>query len=180
GVTAHDERAFDFALKYQLPIKQVIDLQGHEFSDQRWADWYANEDDGTLIDSGPYTGLSSPEARERIATDMAEKKLGQQKITYRLRDWGISRQRYWGTPIPIIHCDDCGPVPVPVADLPVVLPEPLIPAGTGNPLAQDKEFLNCQCPNCGKDAQPETDTLDTFIDSSWYFMRYTCPDNTQA
>ncbi|HLR83106.1 MAG TPA: leucine--tRNA ligase [Paenalcaligenes sp.] len=180
GVPAHDERDFEFALKYQLPIKQVIDLQGHEFSDQRWADWYANEDDGTLIDSGPYTGLSSPEARERIATDMAEKKLGQKKITYRLRDWGISRQRYWGTPIPIIHCDDCGPVPVPEADLPVVLPEHLIPDGTGNPLAQDKEFLNCQCPNCGKDAQRETDTMDTFIDSSWYFMRYTCPDNTQA
>lgn len=180
GVPAHDERDFEFAQKYQLPIKQVIDLNGHEFSTQQWADWYANENDGVLVDSGPYTGLSSPEARERIAADMAAQNLGEKKITYRLRDWGISRQRYWGTPIPIIYCPDCGPVPVPEEDLPVVLPEHLIPDGTGNPLEQDEEFLRCQCPTCGKDAQRETDTMDTFIDSSWYFMRYTCPDNHEA
>src|SRR5690625_6105748 len=95
---------------------------------------------------------------------MANKGLGEKKITYRLRDWGISRQRYWGTPIPIIHCPDCGPVPVPEEDLPVVLPEHLIPDGSGNPLAQDADFLNCQCPSCGQDAQRETDTMDTFID----------------
>jgi len=180
GVPAHDERDFEFALKYQLPIKQVIDVNGHSFSDQQWADWYANENDGVLIHSGVYDGLSSPDARQRIADDIQEKGLGKQQTTYRLRDWGISRQRYWGTPIPIIHCPDCGPVPVPEKDLPVVLPEHLIPDGTGNPLAQDQDFLNCACPSCGQAAQRETDTMDTFIDSSWYFMRYTCPDNNEA
>ena len=177
GVPAHDERDFEFALKYQLPIEQVIDVNGHEFSDQRWNDWYANENDGVLVHSGAYNGLSSPEAREKISADLEAKGLGQKQVTYRLRDWGISRQRYWGTPIPIIHCPDCGPVPVPEEDLPVVLPEHLIPDGTGNPLAHDEDFLNCSCPQCGQPAQRETDTMDTFIDSSWYFMRYTCPDS---
>src|SRR5690625_4936772 len=180
GVPAHDERDFECALKYQLPIKQVIDVNGHSFSDQQWADWYANENDGVLIHSVVYDGISSPDVGDRIADDIQDKGLGKQQTTYRLRDWVISRQRYWGTPIPIIHCPDCGPVPVPEKDLPVVLPEHLIPDGTGNPLAQDQDFLNCACPSCGQAAQRETDTMDTFIDSSWYFMRYTCPDNNEA
>lgn len=180
GVPAHDERDFEFALKYELPIQQVISVNEQQFSTTRWADWYANENEGVLIHSGPYDGLSCPEARERISADLQAKGLGEKKTTYRLRDWGISRQRYWGTPIPIIHCPECGPVPVPEEDLPVLLPEHLIPDGSGNPLTQDQDFLNCQCPECGQDAQRETDTMDTFVDSSWYFMRYTCPDNPDA
>ena len=116
----------------------------------------------------------------KVAADLAAQGLGELRVTWRLRDWGISRQRYWGTPIPIIHCADCGPVPVPEKDLPVVLPEDLVPDGTGNPLARHEGFLSCQCPSCGKPARRETDTMDTFIDSSWYFMRYTSPGNDQA
>ncbi|AZV94585.1 leucine--tRNA ligase [Bordetella sp. J329] len=180
GVPAHDERDFAFALKYQLPIRQVIALEGKEFSDQAWQDWYGDKQSGLTVNSGKYDNLSSAAAVDAIANDLAALGLGEKRITYRLRDWGISRQRYWGTPIPIIHCPDCGPVPVPEQDLPVVLPEHLIPDGSGNPLASDEAFLKCSCPKCGKASRRETDTMDTFVDSSWYFMRYTSPGNDQA
>ncbi len=126
--------------------------------------------------SGKYDRMPYQHAVDAIAFDLAEKGLGEKQTTYRLRDWGISRQRYWGTPIPIIHCDACGTVPVPDKDLPVVLPEDCVPDGTGNPLAKREDFLRVDCPQCGKPARRETDTMDTFVDSSWYYMRYTCPD----
>ena len=180
GVPAHDERDFAFALKYQLPIKQVVQAGDEAFDAHQWQPWYADKQQGVLVNSGSFDGLSSTKAIGTIADRLQELGKGQRQTTWRLRDWGISRQRYWGTPIPIIHCEDCGPVPVPEKDLPVVLPENLIPDGSGNPLAKDESFLACQCPKCGKDAQRETDTMDTFVDSSWYFMRYTSPDNDQA
>ncbi len=180
GVPAHDERDFAFALKYQLPIQQVIQVGEHVFSDQHWQDWYADKDNGFTVNSGDYNNLSSAQAIDQIAAYLNSKDLGEKKTTYRLRDWGVSRQRYWGTPIPIIHCEDCGPVPVPESDLPVILPEHHIPDGSGNPLNKDEAFLACSCPSCGKDARRETDTMDTFVDSSWYFMRYTSPKNSLA
>ncbi|MDN5842655.1 MAG: class I tRNA ligase family protein, partial [Alcaligenaceae bacterium] len=179
-VPGHDERDFAFALKYQLPIHQVIDVQGRPYSTETWEDWYSDKQSGRTIHSGKYDGLSTPEAVQAVAADLQAAGLGEMRTTWRLRDWGISRQRYWGTPIPIIHCADCGAVPVPEKDLPVVLPEDLVPDGTGNPLAKHEGFLSCQCPKCGKPARRETDTMDTFVDSSWYFMRYTSPGNDQA
>jgi leucyl-tRNA synthetase len=180
GVPAHDERDFAFARKYGLPIRQVIAAEGKTYSTEAWQDWYADKQIGRTIQSGKYDGLSTAEAIQAVAADLKAQGLGELRTTWRLRDWGISRQRYWGTPIPIIHCADCGPVPVPEKDLPVVLPEHLVPDGTGNPLAKDEAFLSCHCPSCGKPARRETDTMDTFIDSSWYFMRYTSPGNDQA
>jgi leucyl-tRNA synthetase len=135
---------------------------------------------GRLCNSGEFDGLTSQEAVDAVATALQAKGIGEKKTTWRLRDWGISRQRYWGTPIPIIHCADCGPVPVPEADLPVRLPEDVVPDGSGNPLKLRPDFLNVGCPKCGKPAQRETDTMDTFVDSSWYFLRYTCADNSGA
>jgi leucyl-tRNA synthetase len=180
GVPAHDERDFAFARKYGLPIRQVIDVAGKNYSTDAWQEWYGDKQSGRVINSGKYDGLSSKEAVDAIAVDVGAQDLGEKQTTWRLRDWGISRQRYWGTPIPIIHCDTCGPVPVPEKDLPVVLPENLIPDGSGNPLAKNEAFLSCACPKCGKPARRETDTMDTFVDSSWYFMRYTSPGNDQA
>ena len=180
GVPAHDERDFEFALKYQLPIKQVIQVADHDFSTTTWQDWYADATHGTTVHSGDYSGLSSAEAIDQIAAYLKAQGLGGKKTTYRLRDWGISRQRYWGTPIPIIHCESCGPVPVPEKDLPVILPDHLIPDGSGNPLNKDEAFLACSCPTCGADARRETDTMDTFVDSSWYFMRYASAKNDTA
>ena len=180
GVPAHDERDFAFARKYQLPIRQVVAVAGKEYSDQAWQEWYGDKQSGLTINSGKYDGLSHKEAVDAIAADLGAQGLGEKQTTWRLRDWGISRQRYWGTPIPIIHCPDCGPVPVPEKDLPVVLPDDLIPDGSGNPLAKNEAFLSCACPSCGKPARRETDTMDTFLDSSWYFMRYTSPGNDQA
>ena len=180
GVPAHDERDFAFARKYGLPIRQVIAAEGKAYSTEAWQDWYADKQIGRTIQSGKYDGLTTAEAIQAVAADLQAQGLGELRTTWRLRDWGISRQRYWGTPIPIIHCADCGPVPVPEKDLPVVLPEHLVPDGTGNPLAKDEAFLSCHCPSCGKPARRETDTMDTFIDSSWYFMRYTSPGNDQA
>jgi leucyl-tRNA synthetase len=179
GVPAHDERDFAFANKYGLPIKQVVQVGDKPFDDKVWHESYADKQSGRLIHSGKYDGLSFPQAIEAIASELESLKLGTRQTTWRLRDWGISRQRYWGTPIPIIYCDDCGAVPVPEKDLPVVLPEDLIPDGSGNPLAKHASFLHCKCPSCGKDARRETDTMDTFVDSSWYFMRYTSPGNDQ-
>ena len=180
GVPAHDERDFAFALKYQLPIQQVVAVEGQAFSDQAWSEWYADKLKGRCINSGVLDGLSFKEAVDKVAELVAAKGLGEKKTTWRLRDWGISRQRYWGTPIPIIHCDDCGPVPVPEKDLPVVLPDDCIPDGSGNPLNKRADFLHVDCPKCGKPARRETDTMDTFVDSSWYFLRYCDPKNPDA
>ncbi|MCX7693014.1 leucine--tRNA ligase [Tepidimonas taiwanensis] len=175
GVPAHDERDFAFAKKYGLPIQPVIAVEGETFSTDAWAEWYADKQRGRCVNSGVLDGLPYQAAVDKVAELLAAQGLGEKKITYRLRDWGISRQRYWGTPIPIIHCDDCGPVPVPYEDLPVVLPEDLVPDGSGNPLAKCESFLKVDCPRCGKPARRETDTMDTFVDSSWYFMRYCDP-----
>ena len=175
GVPAHDERDFAFAKKYQLAIKQVIQVSEQTFSTDAWQEWYADKEKGVCVNSGALDGKSYLEALEAVATQLSSQGLGEKKVQFRLRDWGISRQRYWGTPIPIIHCDDCGAVPVPEDQLPVVLPEDLVPDGSGNPLAKSAAFLNCSCPKCGKPARRETDTMDTFVDSSWYFSRYASP-----
>ena len=184
GVPAHDERDFAFAKKYGLPIKQVVTVEGETFSTAAWAEWYGDKQRAVCVNSGAefsfLDGLPCAAAVDKVAERLAAKGLGEKRTTWRLRDWGISRQRYWGTPIPIIHCDACGAVPVPEQDLPVVLPEHLIPDGSGNPLHKCAEFVDVPCPQCGKPAKRETDTMDTFVDSSWYFMRYTCADNHGA
>jgi leucyl-tRNA synthetase len=180
GVPAHDERDFAFAQKYVLPIEQVVTIDGKMFSTETWHDWYADKENGYCINSGKYDGMRYEEAVNAVAADLAEMGLGEKKVTYRLRDWGISRQRYWGTPIPIIHCESCGDVPVPEKDLPVVLPEDCVPDGTGNPLNKHEKFLHVDCPQCGKPARRETDTMDTFVDSSWYYMRYCSPGNNES
>jgi leucyl-tRNA synthetase len=180
GVPAHDERDFAFALKYQLPITQVVQVDGQQYDYRQWHEWYGDKTQGITINSGNYSGLPYKRAVDAIATALQAKGLGEKKTTWRLRDWGISRQRYWGTPIPIIHCDSCGSVPVPEKDLPVLLPEDLVPDGSGNPLNKCAAFLNVACPQCGKPARRETDTMDTFVDSAWYYMRYTCPDSDRA
>jgi leucyl-tRNA synthetase len=176
GVPAHDERDLEFAKKYALPLRQVIAVPGETFLTDAWQPWYADKTRGRCINSGKYDGLDYVHAVDAIAADLAASGLGEKKVTWRLRDWGISRQRYWGTPIPIVHCEACGDVPVPEADLPVILPEDCVPDGTGNPLKKRADFVNCKCPKCGRPAQRETDTMDTFVDSSWYYMRYACPD----
>ena len=180
GVPAHDERDFAFAKKYGIAIRQVIAVEGESFSLDAWAEWYGDKQKAVCINSGVLDGLSHKAAVSKVAELVGAKGLGEKKTTWRLRDWGISRQRYWGTPIPIIHCEDCGAVPVPAQDLPVVLPEECIPDGSGNPLKKHAGFLNCACPTCGKPAQRETDTMDTFVDSSWYFMRYCDAKNPDA
>jgi len=180
GVPAHDERDFAFANKYGIPIKQVVQVAEHTFDNTQWHDWYADKQAGKLIGSAPFTGMTTAQAVQAIAQALEAQGTGQRQTTWRLRDWGISRQRYWGTPIPIIHCEDCGPVPVPEKDLPVKLPDDLIPDGSGNPLTKHEAFWACECPSCGKPARRETDTMDTFVDSSWYFMRYTSAGNDQA
>jgi leucyl-tRNA synthetase len=177
GVPGHDERDYAFALKYELPIKCVIRHPAGDTVPEPWKPEYA--DYGTCINSGKYDGLAYAEATDAIAADLRAKALGDKQVVWRLRDWGISRQRYWGTPIPIIHCEDCGAVPVPDKDLPVTLPEDLVPDGSGNPLARHAAFRDCACPRCGKPARRETDTMDTFVDSSWYYIRYACPGAAQ-
>jgi leucyl-tRNA synthetase len=177
GVPAHDERDFAFALKYRLPIQQVVAVEGETFSTEAWAEWYGDKLKCVCVNSGELDGLPYKAAVNKVAELLAAKDLGEKKTTFRLRDWGISRQRYWGTPIPIIHCESCGPVPVPEKDLPVRLPEDLVPDGSGNPLNKCEAFLKVDCPCCGKPARRETDTMDTFVDSSWYFMRYCDPKN---
>ncbi|WP_294257044.1 leucine--tRNA ligase [uncultured Comamonas sp.] len=174
GVPAHDERDFAFANKYGLPIKQVVSVEGQAaYDDKQWSDWYGDKERGVLVNSGDLDGLNHKDAVQAVAKILGDKGLGELKTTWRLRDWGISRQRYWGTPIPIIHCADCGPQPVPEKDLPVVLPQDLVPDGSGNPLVKSEAFhAGVVCPCCGKPARRETDTMDTFVDSSWYFMRY--------
>jgi leucyl-tRNA synthetase len=178
AVPAHDERDFEFALKYKLPIRQSIAVKGQNFSDSAWQEWYADKEQGACVNSGKYNGLNFQQAFDAIAADLAAKKLGEKKVQFRLRDWGISRQRYWGCPIPIIHCATCGDVPVPDEQLPVVLPENVTITGAGSPLAKMPEFYECSCPKCGGKARHETDTMDTFVESSWYYARYTSPDCT--
>ncbi len=178
GVPGHDERDFAFAKKYGLPILPVIDVEGRPYSTDAWQPWYA--DPGRCVNSGSYDGLDHAGATDAIARDLEARRLGSKQVVWRLRDWGISRQRYWGCPIPIIHCPACGDVPVPDADLPVRLPEDLVPDGTGNPLAKSPSFLACSCPRCGAAARRETDTMDTFVDSSWYFFRFASAGNERA
>jgi leucyl-tRNA synthetase len=177
AVPAHDERDFDFARHYSLPVKAVIrpadgDLQ------QPLTEAYVEH--GVTFDSGEYSGLAFQVAVDAIAVALRAKGLGDKRVQYRLRDWGISRQRYWGCPIPLIHCENCGVVPVPDDQLPVVLPQDLVPDGSGNPLGKTPSFYECTCPKCGQPARRETDTMDTFVDSSWYYARYTCPDQNKA
>ncbi len=198
AVPAHDQRDFEFAQKYGLPIKQVIAAnedkgqgttekgQGARdkgkntlflFSSEEWQEWYASKE-GVCVNSGKYDGLNFQQAFDAIAVDLAAEKLGEKKVQFRLRDWGISRQRYWGCPIPIIHCASCGDVPVPDDQLPVVLPENVTITGAGSPLAKMPEFYECTCPKCGGNAKRETDTMDTFVESSWYYARYASPGCT--
>ena len=180
GVPAHDERDFAFAKKYGLPIKDVIGFPGRTYSTDAWQSWYADKQGGVCVHSDQYDGLDCQAAVDAIAADLEAKGLGHKQLQWRLRDWGISRQRYWGTPVPIIHCAACGAVPVPDDQLPVVLPEDCVPDGSGNPLNKRRDFLDAACPKCAKPARRETDTMDTFVDSSWYFMRFACPDNASA
>jgi leucyl-tRNA synthetase len=177
AVPGHDERDWEFAKKHGVEIKQVIaPADGSEIDIQE----AVFIDKGVLVNSGEFDGMDFDTAFNAIADHFEETGRGRRTVNYRLRDWGVSRQRYWGTPIPIIYCDDCDAVPVPEEDLPVVLPENVTVTGTGSPLKDMPEFVNVACPKCGKDARRETDTFDTFVESSWYFARYACPDNDTA
>ncbi|WOC79369.1 leucine--tRNA ligase [Stutzerimonas frequens] len=178
AVPAHDERDFEFASKYGLPIKPVVRTSAGDETPAPWQDAYGEH--GQLINSGIYDGLDFEGAFDAIEVALQKKGLGQARTQFRLRDWGISRQRYWGCPIPIIHCDSCGDVPVPEDQLPVVLPEDVVPDGAGSPLAKMPEFYECSCPKCGAPAKRETDTMDTFVESSWYFARYASPNYDQG
>lgn len=180
AVPAHDERDFEFANKYRLPIVQVYAAEGKEFSTSEWQDWYADKAGLTTVNSAKYDGLDFQGAFDAIVADLEAAEHGARKTQFRLRDWGISRQRYWGCPIPIIHCPSCGDVPVPEDQLPVVLPEDVVPDGSGSPLARMPEFYTCTCPKCGAAAKRETDTMDTFVESSWYFARYASPQYDQG
>jgi len=177
AVPAHDERDFEFANKYSLPITQVYAPAAGDdnFDATTWQDWYGAKEGLTTVNSGKYDGLDFAAAFDAIVADLEAKSAGAKKTQYRLRDWGISRQRYWGCPIPIIHCPCCGDVPVPAEQLPVVLPENVIPDGAGSPLAKMPEFYETTCPTCGGAARRETDTMDTFVESSWYYARYASP-----
>jgi leucyl-tRNA synthetase len=179
AVPAHDERDFAFAVKFELPIVQVVAPSAGEV-DETTA-YVAHSDDEVLVNSGPFSGLSSPEGKKAIVASLEERGLGRPAVNYRLRDWLLSRQRYWGCPIPVIHCDACGIVPVPDDQLPVLLPEvdDYLPKGR-SPLAAAESWVNVTCPSCGGPAHRETDTMDTFVDSSWYFLRYTDPHNSGA
>ncbi|WLF84301.1 leucine--tRNA ligase [Moraxella sp. ZY210820] len=174
GVPSHDERDFAFALKYDLPITQVIDVNGENYDNKNWQEWYGLKQ-GTLVNSGEFNGLSIADAFDAILAKLEPQGLANKKIQFRLRDWGVSRQRYWGCPIPMINCEQCGTVPVPEEQLPVVLPTDVVPDGTGNPLNKMPEFYQTTCPCCGGEARRETDTLDTFVESSWYYARYASP-----
>jgi leucyl-tRNA synthetase len=181
GVPAHDERDFEFARKYGIDILQVVHVDGESYDYDRWQDWYADKQQGVTINSDIYSGFGYQDAVNAVAHALQQLGLGEKKTTWRLRDWGVSRQRYWGTPIPIIHCAEHGAVPVPEKDLPVVLPQDCVPDGSGNPLHKHEGFhAGVTCPVCGQPARRETDTMDTFVDSSWYFMRYCDPTNDQA
>ena len=178
AVPAHDERDFGFAKKYNLAIKQSIQVTGENFTSDAWAEWYGDKDRGVCIHSGKYDGLNYGQAVDAIAADLSAKGMGEKKVQFRLRDWGISRQRYWGCPIPLIHCPSCGDVLVPDDQLPVKLPKNVVPDGAGSPLAKMPEFYETSCPKCGGAARRETDTMDTFVESSWYYARYASPQST--
>jgi len=182
SVPGHDERDFEFALKYQLPIVQVIakTVGDEPYDNTRWNDWYTDKTDVITINSGEFDGLDFDGAFNAIADRLEKEGNGERTVNYRLRDWGVSRQRYWGTPIPIIYCDDCGTVPVPAQDLPVVLPTDVEFEGIGSPLKKMPEFYETTCPSCNKPATRETDTFDTFMESSWYYLRYACARDDQA
>ena len=178
AVPAHDERDFEFANKFGLNIKQVIDAKGAddaEFSSTQWQEWYGSKE-GTLVDSAEFDGLTFQAAFDALIAKLEPQQLANTKVQFRLRDWGVSRQRYWGCPIPMINCETCGQVPVPEEQLPVILPTDVVPDGSGNPLNKMPEFYQTSCPCCGADARRETDTLDTFVESSWYYARYASPD----
>lgn len=181
AVPAHDERDFAFANQFGLPIKQVIDARDEndaEFSTTQWHDWYASKT-GKLVNSGAFNGLNFEQAFAAFLSKLQPAGQAEKKVQFRLRDWGVSRQRYWGCPIPMINCDQCGQVPVPEDQLPVVLPTDVVPDGSGNPLAKMPEFYQTTCPTCGSAAKRETDTLDTFVESSWYYARYASPTDQQ-
>ncbi|MCU1715610.1 leucine--tRNA ligase [Pseudomonas sp. 5P_3.1_Bac2] len=180
AVPAHDERDFEFANKYNLPITQVYASTEHSYDASQWQDWYGDKQGLSTINSGKYDGKDFSAAFDAIVADLEATHHGARKTQFRLRDWGISRQRYWGCPIPIIHCDACGDVPVPEDQLPVVLPEDVVPDGAGSPLAKLPQFYSCSCPKCGAPAKRETDTMDTFVESSWYYARYASPSYTQG
>lgn len=177
AVPAHDKRDFSFAKKYGVLIKVVIDPKDYEIDSKKITEAYV--DGGTLINSGKFDGLENDEAKKKITKFLEKKGVGRAVINFRLRDWGISRQRYWGTPIPIIHCAVCGAVPVPEKDLPIVLPKK-VKFGKGNPLLTNADWLKIACPKCGKESRREADTMDTFVNSSWYFMRYCDPKNKKV
>jgi leucyl-tRNA synthetase len=188
GVPGHDQRDFEFATKYGLPITTVVEAPAAagEASTSRATGGAATvaggayDGPGTLINSGEYNGLEWEEANRRMTADAEARQIGEGTIQYRLKDWGISRQRYWGTPIPVIYCEQCGMVPVPSDSLPVLLPKITEFSGRGDsPLAQIPEFVNVKCPQCGGPARRETDTMDTFVDSSWYFLRFCDPQNSE-
>ena len=180
GVPAHDERDFAFALSHDIPIVTVVKSASGAY-ERALAPWQsAYGEYGITVNSAEYSGLAFKPAVDAMAVALEARGLGRKRVQLRLRDWGISRQRYWGCPIPLVHCEQCGVVPVPDAQLPVVLPEGLVPDGSGNPLGKTASFVNCECPKCGAAARRETDTMDTFVDSSWYFLRYACSDNSQA
>ncbi|BCR05114.1 leucine--tRNA ligase [Desulfuromonas versatilis] len=175
AVPTHDQRDFEFAGKYRLPLSVVIQPEGQTLSPETMTEAWTGP--GRLVNSGQFDGLENETAKEKIAEFLEVEGIGRKTINYRLRDWGVSRQRYWGTPIPIIYCDVCGTVPVPEKDLPVVLPTDVEFTGEGgSPLAKNQSFLTVTCPQCGEAARRETDTFDTFVESSWYFARYACPD----
>jgi leucyl-tRNA synthetase len=182
SVPGHDERDFEFARKYHLPIVQVIAKAeaGQAYDTTTWSDWYADKADIVTINSGEFDGLDFEAAFNAIADHLEDQGKGERTVNYRLRDWGVSRQRYWGAPIPIIYCDDCGTVPVPAKDLPVVLPTDVEFEGIGSPLKKMPEFFETSCPRCSKPATRETDTFDTFMESSWYYLRYACARNGKA
>ncbi|NOY84260.1 MAG: leucine--tRNA ligase [Nitrospirae bacterium] len=177
AVPAHDQRDFEFAQKYDLPIKLVIQNTTGDLTLPLQSAY--TETNGALIESGQFSGLAPKTAQEAIKDFIAQEKIGKREIHYRLRDWGVSRQRYWGTPIPMIYCDVCGIVPVPIKDLPITLPKNIVLGETGNPLLKNKDFIDTNCPKCGSAAKRETDTMDTFVDSSWYFLRYTSPNEVE-
>ncbi len=179
AVPAHDQRDFEFAKKYNIPIKQVIVPPNSKLKTQNSKLKEAYIDPGIMVDSAQFTSLNSEEAKKKITAYLEEKGWGKRTVQYKLRDWLISRQRYWGTPIPIVYCEKCGVVPVLEKDLPVELPKDVVFTGKGNPLEKVSEFIECQCPRCKGKARRETDTMDTFVDSSWYFSRYCSPDYTK-